>query len=41
VALAMGLATLIFIRLIEPRDIKERRLKIERAAESDRSEAIE
>lgn len=41
VALAMGLATLIFIRLIEPRDIKERRLKIERAAELDRSEPAE
>ena len=33
VATVFGLAILIFIRMIEPRDIKKRRLAIERAAE--------
>jgi hypothetical protein len=33
VALFFGLFTLIFIRMIEPRDIKQRRLNLERLAE--------
>jgi putative Mg2+ transporter-C (MgtC) family protein len=33
VSVIFGLATLIFIRMIEPRDIKKRRLEIERNAE--------
>jgi putative Mg2+ transporter-C (MgtC) family protein len=33
VALVLGLATLIFIRMIEPHDIKKRRLEVERNAE--------
>jgi putative Mg2+ transporter-C (MgtC) family protein len=39
VALILGLATLIFIRMIEPRDIKRRRLEMERQAELGEKEA--
>ena len=33
VAVALGLIVLVFIRMIEPHDIKKRRLEMERAAE--------
>jgi putative Mg2+ transporter-C (MgtC) family protein len=38
VTLIMGLTILIFIRLVEPRDIKRRRLAAEREAEAERSD---
>jgi putative Mg2+ transporter-C (MgtC) family protein len=41
IATSLGLAVLIFIRMIEPRDIKRRRLLLERQAELGEPEADE